>query len=92
MLLRGYQRQHFRHSDTEVRHSWIWLGDRRLYLTGDLVSNKVFTFHLLRELMLMEQFKRSVSQDIEAHFNNLEVKDLKAAIMEEQFVTVCGLL
>lgn len=80
-------RQKFRSLRRKGDETFLDLASRQEALFDRwLASNEVFFFQDLRELMLMEQFKRSIPLYIDTHLNDLEVKGLrKAAIMADSY-------
>ncbi|KAL2081327.1 hypothetical protein ACEWY4_023180 [Coilia grayii] len=95
-VLRAYDlvpeayRQQFRHAKLSPGQSYVDFA-RQQELTFDkwLRASEVYTFQDLRKLIILEQFKNSVSRPIEVHLNEQQVKEQrKAAEMADNYVLV----
>lgn len=91
-VLRAYElvpeayRQRFRAHKKADKQTFVeFARDKRALFEKWCAANKTTTFEALRELVLLEDFKSCVSENLVVHLNEQKVMSLSAAAVEFEF-------
>ena len=93
-ILRRYElvpeayRQRFRYCKKTDRHTYVEFAHQKMYLFGRwCTSQKADSMELLRELILLEDFKKSVPVAVAKYLNEQRVATLaQASVLADEFV------